>query len=214
MTQYNTFNHKNSKLNALYSKVQEQKKQVPELVKPEPIEHSVATFKKNQKIEIDTTPQYYDLYRWWGVTYSSSPVEPASAYEFGNPGYYFKYPTVDFRVPKGSTPTQEVPGTDEDNWEYTSSIAIVKSAVFIKNINEKLLNYTKLKSYLYNDSNEPASAEDFSQITRWHKENNGYTFYYNAFFSVAQDDPQLLIKAELILRNPNDYDALYQTKLS
>lgn len=215
MTDYNTFNHKNSKLNELYSNVQRYKAQVPELTKPKPVEHPITYLKKNRKVEIPTTPVYYDLYNWLGTTYASgggdSP-EPASAYDFDG-GYVFKYPVFDFRVPKGSTPMDIVIGSTEEQWEYSSSIAIINSSVFLRDVDETLLNFIKVKSYLYNDNDEPASCDDFSEIYRWHKDINGYTFYYNAFFSVDQDEPQLLIKAELILMSPHDYDAQSSIKL-
>jgi len=161
------------------------------------------------------------LYDFWGITYSTgqgvgrdeSP-EPSSAYEQGEGGggFLFIYPTENFRVLQGQTPfdVTNVPNVD---WTYVSTVAVVKSSMLVYNLPEKFLNYVKIKSYLYNESGEPVSSSDFSEIYRWVKESNGYTFNYNAFFTVEQEDSQIFVKTSLILINPNNYDALQKTKI-
>lgn len=232
---YNTFNHENSKLNSLYENIKPigyniipiwkkykrtiAKKVVAQLTPIKKVEYSVNIFEKKSELEIDTTPVIYDLYNWLGITYSTgqgvngdeSP-QPASAYIESNGSFYFKYPILDFRVPQPEKP-HTLTGTLPEEWEYVKTVASVKTSIFIRNITEEILNHIKIKTYLYNTANEPLSNDSFSELYRWNKESNGYTFNYNAFFTIEQENSQLLLYASLILDNPKQFDTLQKIKL-
>lgn len=225
MTKYVPFNNQNSKLNHLYDDI------IPISARTNPIKstiigqqiiplkkitHAINEFSKITEIEIDTTPIIYNLYDFLGITYQTgNPApEPSSAYESGESGgWLFKYPIQAFRVPQNQTPSELTGGTLEEDWEYTKTIAVINQAIYINNITEELLNYTKLKSYLYNQNNEDVSCDDFSELYRWHKEPNGYTFYYNAFFTIEQEDSQVFLKANLLIGNPKNFDSLQKYKI-
>jgi len=175
---------------------------------------SISTFKNTTEVIIPTTPQLYDLYDFLGATaqYGEPAPEPESAYTQDENRWFFKYPATDFRVPQGQTPA-ELTGTQNEQWEYVSTIAVVNQVVFLYDMNEQFLNYIKLKSYLSTENTEPVSSEDFSEIYRWNKENNGYGFYYNAFFTIDPDKTQAILFASLMLSNEYNFDALQKVKL-
>jgi len=214
MTQYRTFVNKNSKLNDIYQETLDILYRISQIEKQKPIEQSVPVFKMNKIYSLDTTPTYYDLYDWNGIIYTSIEPEPSTAYQSGyRGGWFFLYPTQDFRVPQGIPAHLYAPGTSEDDWEYTKTVGIIQTQLTFHNMTERVINYMKLKSYIYNDINETVNCLDFNESYRWHQEGDNYTFYYNAFFSVEDADSQLLVKAELCAINPNTYDALTKEKI-
>ena len=175
--------------------------------------------KKLNIISINTTPIYYDLYNFEGITFSTSEPEPASAYEYRDIGYYFIYPVWGFVVPSGETPESITDGATP--WQFQTTIAIIKTQLNFPKMPDWVIDGAKVISYLYNDDdsavgdlaftilpggeNMDAIVVDFSEFHRWIKLEEGYNFEYYAIYPVPENH-QLHLNTNLYIYNPkNNY---------
>ena len=195
----------------------------------------VADFiRKQNKGIIDTTPVYFDLYNFSGVTYATgttSPV-PASAYiatliSGDIYGYSFKYPTYGFVVPYGETPESVTDGATP--WEFQTTIAVVVSKTQFNNMPESAFDGMKIISYLYNESgsvvNNPEfiyleegqnldkQSVEYANFHRWSKLGEiGYELEYYAIYPMPENE-QLSLVANIYMYNSKNNLYSQQIKL-
>lgn len=194
--------------------VQENKDETEKLDPINVIEVPYTTLKKTSRFPLDTTPNYYNLYDYTGVTYisggSNQNIPNSSLYTENPTGTWnFNLPIYNYRVPVGTTP-QEQSGSDE--WELASSIGNIKAVVKFESLPERDIYSFDLLSYLYDEEGNVVESENFSQFYRWVKTGAGYDFYYHAFWTIPEDK-EILLKAELVLLNKKNYGVIQYTKV-
>lgn len=180
--------------------------------------------KKINVIQVDTTPTYYDLYKFLGITFSTgeNPPNPPEVYKDisdGNGWWSFFYPIYGFPVPLGENPEDYSYGATP--WEFQTSIVIIKRLYEFPNIPDWVINGTKVISYLFNNDGSyiqnlkyillPGSLNidefsiEFSEFYRWIKLEKGYNFEYYAIYPVPQNH-QIFLNTKLYVYNfKNDY---------
>jgi hypothetical protein len=184
-------------------------------------------------VSIDTTPTYYDLYKYSGISQSigSSSPSPASAYKATLISgsiyeYDFIYPTIGFAVPAGATPESYTDGATP--WTFQTSIAIIKSRINFPNIPDWGIDGTKIICYLVNEDGSPVTnlsvtlqegGENIEEITilfsyfyRWIKLDVGYDFEFYAIYPMVANSQVSLI-ANLYIYNKRKAYAISSTKI-
>lgn len=196
--------------------------------------------KKINKIELDTTPVYYDLYNYNGITQAIgtavSPT-PESAYEAtlisGTTYQYdFIYPIYGFVVPIGETPEDYTGGATP--WTYKTTIAVVKTTMQFSEMPDWAIDGSKVVCYVSNDDGSmvgnlefvllaggqdtQAITVDFSYCYRWivlkddDNVTTGYNFEFFAIYPIATGHKTNLY-ANLYFYNPKDYYVIHPTKI-
>ncbi|MFA5048518.1 MAG: hypothetical protein WC516_05855 [Patescibacteria group bacterium] len=193
-----------------------------------------AFLKQINKVEIDTTPIYYDLYQFDGVTYAvgdgGSPA-PASAYTAtlisgSTYSYTFKYSIWAFPVLSGETPESITDGATP--WTYQTTIAIVKKVINFAKMPDWAIDGSRLVCYMYNldgslvgnlefillegGDNTQQMSVDFSYFYRWVKQIKGYDFEFYAIYPVDTGH-NLTLSANLYFYNPKNYHENKSNKL-
>jgi len=184
--------------------------------------------KKINIVEIDTTPVYYDLYNFKGITYSTGTIspEPESAYEKSDEPvsgdiytYTFIYPIYGFSVLSGETPESVTGGATP--WEFKTTVAVIKNKIHLPNMPDWAITGCKLISYLYNEDgslvenlkivlleegqNLDEISVDFSEFYRWVKLEEGYNFEQYVIYPIPENH-QISLKSNLYIYNfKNNY---------
>lgn len=222
-------------INKLKNDIKQQSKKLDRIYENNK-QKTVASFiRKQNKGNIDTTPVYYDLYNFTGVTYATgttSPV-PASAYistliSGTTYSYSFKYPTYGFVVPHGETPESVTDGATP--WEFQTTIAVVISKTQIDNMPEVAFDGMKVISYLYDEDgstvedlefiyleagqNLDKQSVEYANFHKWVQlENNtGYESQYYAIYPVPENQ-QLTLVANIYMYNSKSDIYSQQIKL-
>jgi len=221
------------KINKLLNDVKRNQDRIDKLLKESYNKTTASYIKRLNKGSIDTTPVYYDLYNFLGVTYATgttSPI-PASAYidveeESGLHSYTFKYPVYGFSVPDALTPEDITDGATP--WEFQTKIAVIKTIINYPNLPDWALDGVKLLSYLYNEDgsivndlkfiylesgqNLDEQSVDFSTFHRWIKTENGFNLEYNAIYPIPENHDLSLV-ANLYMYNPKNDNYAQQIKI-
>jgi len=216
------------KIENLINNVEKNKNNIAKIIDTSYVKNSSSFTKKITKISIDTTPVYYDLYKFLGVTYSVGEVSPTpeSAYDARlisgtTYAYSFIYPAFGFAVPFEETPESVTDGATP--WEFQTSIAIIKSTILFSNISDLIVDGMSLISYVSNEDGsvvedlkvvleeESQSIDevsiDFSEFYRWIQLSEGYQFEYYAIYPVPENH-QITLTSNLYFYNTkNDYYA-------
>jgi hypothetical protein len=166
-------------------------------------------------VSLDTTPVFYDLYKFLGITYANEAQEPASAYEYDadSNSWVFILPTVGFAVPEGATPESQTEGATP--WEYQTTIAIVKSSIDFPKMPDWGIDGAKLISYIANLNGTPVEnikvvlqssgqnmdeiSVDFNNFHRWIALEEGYRLEYYAIYPIT--NTQAVITSNLYIYN-------------
>lgn len=196
--------------------------------------------KKINKIELDITPVYYDLYNYDGITQAigieSSPT-PESAYiatliSGSTYQYDFIYPVYGYVVPTGESPEDYTDGATP--WTYKTTIAVVKTVLQFPEMPDWAVDGARVVCFVSNDDgtmvgdlefvlsaggqDTQAITVDFSYCHRWIVLKNdlgetvGYNFEFFAIYPVATGHVTNLY-ANLYFYNPKDYYVIHSAKI-
>ena len=186
------------------------KYKIPQLLNDVTANESTIAFLKLSKIKNTATnnfekfnvstlvhaPVIYDLYKFFGVTYTNNEAGavPPEVYEENEAGnaWTFILPVYGYRVPQGVDPVVFSGGATP--WQFITSINIIRTRVNYLNLPDSYIKKSKIVSYLYTDDNTPIPSlnilidplseiyTDFSYFYRWLKVNDGYVLDFYAFF--------------------------------
>lgn len=213
MAEYKSFQTEKNKLEKTWNNIYTNKQSSEELDPIKIIEVPLSTLKKTSRFSLDTDPIFYDLYDFKGITSrqgGGNAPSPLSCYVEDPIGTWnFIYPVFDFRVPSGED-VETFSGCPD--WEFQSSIGIIRYVLKFPGLREEDIYSFDLLSYLYNEADEEVESGDFSQFYRWIKKDTSYDFHYHAFFTIPEGT-ELLLKAELVLVNKKDYNAIQLKKI-
>ena len=184
-------------------------------------------------ITIDTTPTYYDLYKFDGITelIGTTSPSPASAYtvtpvsDLMN-SYDFIYPVFGFAVPLGDTPETYTNGAT--SWTFQTTIAIVKTIIHFPLMPDWAINGCKIISYLTSQDGSivqnnkfilyPQGADteelsvELSEFYRWVKLDKGYKLEYYAIYPIPSNQ-QISLNTKLYIYNPKYYNHVQSTEI-
>lgn len=183
--------------------------------------------KKLSYVELDTTPTYYDLYNFDGITYSTGETSPspASAYSVtvisgSINAYSFIYPIYGFSVPIGEEPEDYTDGATP--WTFKTTLAIIKSITHFPKMPEWAIDGAKLISYLYKQDgsivqnlkvvlresgqNLNELSVDLTEFYRWIELSEGYNFEHYAMYPLPENE-EIFLNSKLYFFNPKNYHA-------
>jgi hypothetical protein len=211
--QHESFDNTGQKLPKIWSIVQGNEDETEDLNPVNIIEVPVSSFKKTSRFPLDTTPNFYNLYNFTGVTYRSgggNPPTPLSCYKEDPPGTWrFIYPYYDYRVPVSNTP-EDTSGCE--GWELASSIGNIRTTLKFPGLLEDNIYSFELLSYLYDNEGNTVDSENFAQFYKWTKDGDGYDFSFYAYWEIPVNK-EILLKAELVLLNKTNYNSIQYTKM-
>ena len=211
-------------INNLKKQCDDNQSNITNLVDVSYLKRSSSFIKALNKISIDTTLTYYDLYNFLGTTYTSgsTPPTPVSAYT-GNAtdGWTFKYPIYGFRTLLNQTP--ESLTDNAGPWEFQTTIALVQTNTQFIYMPEWAFDGCKVISYLYNTDgtivedlkftllesgqNQDEIYVDFTTFHKWAKLENGYELHFFAMFPIPENE-DIKLNTYLYIYNPKgDYYA-------
>ena len=177
------------------------------------------------KLEIDTTPTYYGLYKFLGTTYASTEPSPSEAYKENDNGTYsFIFPVWNFPALLETDPEDYTYGATP--WELQAYIAVIYTRTVFPNLKEKILDgsriisqLTKLNGESVSDvsitlrekgQNQDAITVDFNYFYRWMKlinnnggEEDGLALDYYAIYPIQKDseEPNLILDTSIYFYN-------------
>lgn len=205
-------NQKRNKFRQLHNNIQNNLQKLHRWNRQNYISHANTFYKKITTVELDITPTYYDLYNFTGTTYAvdTTSPSPASAYTaeyvstVGGVDYYaytFIYPTYGFAVPSGEDPEDYSSGATD--WEFETSIAIIKSTYSFPAMPDWGIDCAKIICYLENEDgsaigdikyilldegqNQDEISVDFKYFYRWVKLNEGYELKFYSIFPLVEN---------------------------
>ena len=214
-----------NKLITLFNQIEQNEGSLSKLKKETYYKYDNSFLRVINKIDIDTTPTYYGIYKFLGTTYSSTEPSPSEAYEENDNGTYtFIYPVWNFPALLGTDPEDYTYGATP--WELQTYVAVVNTRIVFPFLKEKIIDGSRIISQLHKldgtlvsdlsvvlrekGQNQDKISIDFTYFYRWLRlttnvgAESGMALDYYAIYPISTnvEESDLVHNASIYFYNP------------